>query len=677
MIKPVDTSDQEIEETAPGAGLTARTDAFFGDDTPLRRAPEFGGRPYEPRPQQRTMALAVAEAFASGRHLCVEAPTGVGKTFAYLVPGIEFALQTGLPVVVSTHTISLQEQIMHKDIPVLRNLLGREFRAALGKGRANYVCLRRLLATTGHQQEYLPAADLVPDLARIGRWAAETRDGSRSDLDFEPPPPVWEAVCCEMGNCLGTQCPQYQSCFFMRARALLMRAHVIVANHAMFFTDMGMKATAGEDGTEVGILPRFGAVVLDEGHTVEETAAMHLGLRLSSFGVRRTLQRLYNSERNRGLLVDVTCTPARLAVIRAAEVAERFFTRVGEALDERDSGPLRYTRAGSFPDLLAEPLDTVRGELAVLAKAESDPGRRQELTALTAQVEGFREGFHQFLNMTEAKHVYWLERQGAKGRTVAFNAVPVDVGPLLQKSLFSRDFTVVVTSATLAVRKSMQYFMRRVGATNAETLILDSPFDFARQVKFYVPLDMPNPNDTANFVPAACDHIRRFLRESDGHAFVLFTSYRMMQDMALELDGFFKETGMPLLVQGDGLPRTKLLEAFRRTPRAVLFGTDSFWTGVDVPGEALINVIIVKLPFAVPDHPLIAARLELIEAQGGRPFDQYTLPEAVLKFRQGFGRLIRSRDDHGIVVVLDNRIIHSRYGLAFLESLPDCQRLIF
>ncbi len=656
---------------AKGVKILARVQDFFGPATPLRQASELGGRPYEERPQQRDMAIGIAQAIENGGHLCVEAPTGVGKTFAYLVPAVLTALESGRPVVVSTHTISLQEQIVQRDLPLLQKLLHLEFRYAIAKGRANYLCQRRYHAALGDQQKYLPLPGMESELDRIRDWADQTRDGSRSDLDFEPDGRLWDAVCCEIGNCLNKKCPFARRCFMLAAREQLNTAHVIVANHALFFTDLGMKS--GMAGVDGGILPAYGTVILDEAHCVEDTAAVHLGVKVSNYGIRRSLRRLYNPENNRGLLVDVMFTSQRLAVVKAEDAADRFFRLLQDWLDEKKENPVRHTRRDAIPNLLAGALSEAQQEVATLVKTEKDASRRQELQCLEMRLGEYRGSIHAVLDMTLDNHVYWFERFGPGNQGVSLNAVPVEIKDLLAEHLFNQNFSVILTSATLAVRGNMSYFQQRLGAATADTLILSSPFNLPAQIQLFIPGDMPHPNDATEFVPAACHHIRQLLTRTHGKAFVLFTSYKMMRQASELMQPFFQEAGIRLLVQGEGMPRSRMIETFRQDIDSVIFGTASFWTGVDVPGEALSNVIIVRLPFAVPDHPLIAARQEKIESEGRNPFWEYSLPEAVLKFRQGCGRLIRGSEDRGIIAILDNRVINAKYGRLFLDSLPGCQ----
>jgi ATP-dependent DNA helicase DinG len=667
--------------TYASSAMPATVKEFFAVDGPLQQLSVLARRTYEERPQQVDMALAVADALLKGRHLAVEAPTGVGKTFSYLVPAIIHARLKMKPVVVTTHTINLQEQIVNKDLPLLRSVFDRGLRYALAKGRQNYLCQRRLALLTAHPQELLPGL-AVSELDQIIDWSRQTQTGDRSELRFEPSKQIWETVCCEPWNCLKSKCPCFKSCFLMQARRKLSDADIIVANHALYFADLRMKLETeaaaqlrGEAAESMpdSLIPDYAAVIFDEGHTLEDAAADHLGLRLSSIGLRRILDRLYSGEKGRGLLYDFE--NARLIVIAAAEKADLFFGRLREWLLTLPQSPLRYTEKGYLPDLLSASLERVESELRVIAgEFKNDPeqtGFVQELIGLQQQLFDFRLNYQRFIHMELEGCVYWIETTPGSLPGVSFNAVPVELGPMLRGHVFEKPFTVIITSATLAVNRSMDYFLKRLGGETCDSLVLSSPFDFRKQVKLYLSRSLPEPN-APEFLAAACREIQRFMVLTHGKAFVLFTSHKMMQDAAALLSSFFDAKRIKLMVQGEGLPRSQMLEAFKNDTDSVIFGTNSFWTGVDVPGEALSNVIIVRLPFAVPDHPVIAARQELIEQRGGRSFTDYSVPEAILRFRQGFGRLIRSKTDTGIVVVLDNRILTKPYGRLFLDSLPQC-----
>lgn len=658
--------------------LMAKVEAFFGPDTPLRDAEEKGGRPYEDRPQQSEMAVAVAQCLMDGAHLCVEAPTGVGKSFAYLIPAILLARANELPVVVSTHTIALQEQLLSRDLPVLERLLDVPFEAVLAKGRENYVCTHRLKNATESHQEYLPSADLVPEVHRIWEWAQRTSDGSRADLDFQPSHHSWASVCSEPGICpIEKQQGRARNCFFLNARRQLQKADIIVTNHALFSVDLMMRT---ESENAQSILPNYQAVIIDEAHTFEDVAARHLGIRVSSYGVTFVLNRLYNARTHRGLLAPEGVDDAvREAAVDARDVADHFFNRIIKWVQDQGDNPLTYVTPGHIPNQLTDAWDTLTSRLKSLVKDESlSSDFRMEVRTLCSRLIELHDGIDVFLKMAQENCAYWFELSGQQSRQVSMHVVPIEVSGILNNVLFCRDFSVVMTSATLAVRKDMSFFKRRIGAFNSKSAVLDSPFDFRTQVDLYVPRNKtPVPNDTARFIPVACDHIKQFILKTGGKAFVLFTSYTMMNEIAETLADFFELNQMNLLLQGRELQRSRMLDIFRKDVRSVIFGTDSFWTGVDVPGESLSNVIIVKLPFQVPSHPLVAARKERIEFSGGNPFREYFLPDAVLKFRQGIGRLIRSQTDRGIIVVLDPRIVHSNYGINFLESIPECRRHVF
>ena len=655
-----------------------QTESFFGDNSPLRNANASDGVAfkYEPRQQQVDMAYAVADAFDNNENLCIEAPTGVGKTFAYLVPAFFHACQTDKPVVITTHTISLQDQILNHDIPLLAKFLNVKIDAVVAKGRSNYLCLRKLNEIADMDQSLLPDDNITGDLGRLVSWAEKTKTGDHTDMNRPIAPQLWNAVCCERGNCLNGQCPFFASCFLMAARRRIGKARIIIANHAFFFAALATDARLAtrpdaESHEREKLLPDFSALVIDEGHTLEDAAANHLGIRADSLTIRRILGRLYSDERKTGLLAAERFSEARELVVDARRRATLFFSSLLNWMEPQNKNPLRYFVPNHIENYLATPFAKLEKALAALADDEEDAAIKVELECLKDAIEEQHMALDVFFTMARQDFVYWMEIFGRDKNEISFNCIPVDVSPLLAEQVFRKP-PVIVTSATLAVNGDIHYFMNRVGANNAKSMILDTPFDFKTQVQTYIAKNMPDPRDVDAFLDKAEGHLRHFLTLTNGRTFVLFTSYSMMNNLAKRMEAFFAENNLTLLLQGDGLPTLKMIEKFKSTERAVIFGTSSFWTGVDVPGDALSSVIIMRLPFANPDHPLELARTERTAALGKNEFFDYTVPEAVLKFRQGFGRLIRTKDDTGIVVILDSRIIQKRYGQTFLHSIPEC-----
>ena len=616
---------------------------------------------YEFRRGQLQMAQAVEQALEERRHLIVEAGTGTGKTLAYLVP----VIRSGKRVIISTGTKNLQEQLFHKDVPFLEQALfpegNRKLSVCYMKGRNNYLCRKKLYDLTG--QPVLNGLDEIEQYRAIAAWEENTASGDRSELASLPEASaLWHKLDARADTCLGQKCSAWEKCFVTEMHRRAMESDIIIVNHHLFFADLAIKQQA-DGAPDAGILPEAGAVIFDEAHELEDVAGNYFGISVSAARLEELCRDVEASlQRNR------MYTSGLSGAIKSLRDRSGFFF----SLLPEGEGRFAFENRREFLEENGEEfLGLQRALTHIGAELENLPSKPEEVYAFTRRAQELQVQLGFAMESEDRNTVFWIERRrtGREKLNVSLQATPIDVGPVLRECLWSKLDTVVLTSATLAVGGGFDYIRQRLGIEHAKDLVLPSHFDYPNQAILYVPPDLPDPR-TPQFSVKAADRIRKLLEITRGRAFVLFTSYAQMRDIYQRLLG---EVEFPMLLQGDA-PKSALLEEFRITPNCVLFATASFWQGVDVQGEQLSCVIIDRLPFAVPSDPVLAARVKAVDADGGNAFFQYQVPAAVITLKQGFGRLIRSLHDRGLLALLDNRILKKQYGRVFVESLPNYRR---
>ena len=619
---------------------------------------------YEYRPQQVIMAEAIADNINNNSHLIVEAGTGVGKSLAYLIPLILWAREENKKVVISTFTKALQYQLVNKDIPFLKDALSLDFSFALCVGGENYLCLRRLNQAGSHG---LFELDETEALKELFDWKDRTKTGLKSDMDFEPMPKLWQKVCREGDICFGKKCSYYEKCFYQRAKAIERKAHILITNHHLFFAHIA---------SGWNVLPKFDSIVFDEAHQLEDVASGYLGIEVSNYRIKNLINTISNPFTRKGLLSRLewltlqTISEINLLTNKVRRAGDGFFGVLSEKLD----GTTKRIRVENFiPNLLKEPLINLFEGLKPLMKSAENYEDEKEIMSLIDRCITLSSDIDSIISQTLTDHVYWGE---IDGKRIRIAATPIDISSILREQIFENIKPVILTSATLSVKGDFSFLRGRGGLHSGNELALDSPFNYRENVMIYTPNGISDPKDTEEFKRDVIDSIKSILNITHGRTLILFTSYEMLNrayNALNRLNNSNRLNSLNFLRQG-GMDSYKLVEEFKERDNTVLLGTYTFWQGVDIPGDALQCVIIVRLPFQVPDDPVTEARLERLKENGKDPFIHYQIPNAILMFKQGFGRLIRTQNDKGIVAILDPRVKTRFYGERFLSALPDCIR---
>ena len=691
------------------------TEAYFDENKKIDIKPYFERngllsqcfKEFEYRDEQLHMAEHIEKGLNDEKKVVVEAGTGTGKTLAYLIPSIQWAVENGKKVIISTNTINLQEQLLNKDIPIVKKIMQKDFKYLLVKGRGNFLCNRKhanLLSMKPADLEEF-SQDQKKQFEALINWGKETRTGDKSELYFEVDYTVWEYFQSETDICAGSRCPYKSECFFLKSREEKKKADILIANHHIFFSDLAIRKEIGFN-TDYSILPEYGLVVFDEAHNIQKVARDYFSYEVSKYGFTKAMNQIHNvsnNKKHKGQL-EILLQYLKKRNYEDKEVVEKllendvrinhnnlfkagrdYFDRLIEIFSKGQVGSISFRikkdeiMASSFYSMLNDVkenfmlefntyLRTARKIITSLKDTEDNDGIINDFSKYIERLETFFENFKFINNLDDEEFIYWVEVNNKKSNSKLV-ATPLNIDGELSENLYSNLKQLIFTSATIAVENNFDYFKKSIGLEE-ETYdkIIASPFDYDRQMKVYIPSGLLDPNDR-NFLDEIEPLLKKMILKTKGRTFVLFTSYKSLNYMYYMLREELEENGINFFIQGM-YPRTKLVEMFKNSDSPVLFGTDSFWEGVDVKGEKLISVIIVKLPFKVPSDPVTEAIIETYELQGKNPFIEYQIPESVIKFKQGIGRLIRSKEDRGIITILDNRIVTKRYGKYFLDSIP-------